>query len=194
MSFCSFIKGVTPKIGKFCFVLTNSVLLKLLFVWISAIIDYATEEAIIPVHLSTDAPSLLNDFGFICAGVSIVDGYKRNAWDNLSDFPSLISLMVSVDVKHHVYLLIWVDGYKLAASEHRGKTVRWLFSESYGVTNYGNGVTNYGSGVTNYGNGWRKDVVNQCFEAALHRGQELCESRGGRPGLPSLINLRFLWT
>ena len=24
--------------------------------------------------------------------------------------------------------------------------------------------------------------------------QELCESRGGRPGLPSLINLRFLWT
>ena len=27
-----------------------------------------------------------------------------------------------------------------------------------------------------------------------HRVQELCESRGGRPGLPSLINLRFLWT
>ena len=27
-----------------------------------------------------------------------------------------------------------------------------------------------------------------------HRAQELCESRGGRPGLPSLINLRFLWT
>ena len=26
------------------------------------------------------------------------------------------------------------------------------------------------------------------------RVQELCESRGGRPGLPSLINLRFLWT
>ena len=26
------------------------------------------------------------------------------------------------------------------------------------------------------------------------RTQELCESRGGRPGLPSLINLRFLWT
>ena len=24
--------------------------------------------------------------------------------------------------------------------------------------------------------------------------QELCESRGGRPGLPSLIYLRFLWT
>ena len=29
----------------------------------------------------------------------------------------------------------------------------------------------------------------------LHgRGQELCESRDGRPGLPSLISLRFLWT
>ena len=26
------------------------------------------------------------------------------------------------------------------------------------------------------------------------RAQELCENRGGRPGLPSLINLRFLWT
>ena len=25
-----------------------------------------------------------------------------------------------------------------------------------------------------------------------HRAQELCESRGGRPGLPSLINLRLL--
>ena len=28
----------------------------------------------------------------------------------------------------------------------------------------------------------------------LFRAQELCESRGGRPGLPSLIRLRFLWT
>ena len=26
------------------------------------------------------------------------------------------------------------------------------------------------------------------------RAQELCESRDGRPGLPSLISLRFLWT
>ena len=26
------------------------------------------------------------------------------------------------------------------------------------------------------------------------RAQELCGSRGGRPGLPSLISLRFLWT
>ena len=31
-------------------------------------------------------------------------------------------------------------------------------------------------------------------ESFLFRAQELCESRGGRPGLPSLINLRFLWT
>ena len=28
----------------------------------------------------------------------------------------------------------------------------------------------------------------------IPRAQELYESRGGRPGLPSLINLRFLWT
>ena len=27
----------------------------------------------------------------------------------------------------------------------------------------------------------------------LFRAQELCESRSGRPGLPSLISLRFLW-
>ena len=26
------------------------------------------------------------------------------------------------------------------------------------------------------------------------RAQELCESRGGRPGLPSLLSPRFLWT
>ena len=26
------------------------------------------------------------------------------------------------------------------------------------------------------------------------RVQDLCESRGGRPGLPSLISLQFLWT
>ena len=29
---------------------------------------------------------------------------------------------------------------------------------------------------------------------ATNRAQELCESRGGRPRLPSLISLRFLWT
>ena len=29
---------------------------------------------------------------------------------------------------------------------------------------------------------------------SLVRVQELCESRGGHPGLPPLINLRFLWT
>ena len=27
-----------------------------------------------------------------------------------------------------------------------------------------------------------------------YRAQELCESRGGGPGFPSLISLRFLWT
>ena len=28
----------------------------------------------------------------------------------------------------------------------------------------------------------------------LFRARELCESRGGRPGFPSLISPRFLWT
>ena len=38
-------------------------------------------------------------------------------------------------------------------------------------------------------------IILQClgFKSAL-RALELCESRGGRPGLPSLINLQFLWT
>ena len=31
-------------------------------------------------------------------------------------------------------------------------------------------------------------------ERPLGRGQKLCESGGGRPGLPSLISPRFLWT
>ena len=38
---------------------------------------------------------------------------------------------------------------------------------------------------------WR---LYQCIRQDCHRAQELCESRGGRPGLPSLINPRFLWT
>ena len=32
--------------------------------------------------------------------------------------------------------------------------------------------------------GERSTVYNICTEALLHRAQELCESRGGRPGLP----------
>ena len=39
----------------------------------------------------------------------------------------------------------------------------------------------------------RGDVV-ELPSLCRHRVQELCESRGGRPGLPSLISLRFLWT
>ena len=42
-------------------------------------------------------------------------------------------------------------------------------------------------------------AVQACIYAARpvrrrHRAQELCKSRGGRPGLPSLISLRFLCT
>ena len=35
-------------------------------------------------------------------------------------------------------------------------------------------------------------VVRRCGGKAHFRAQELCESRGGLPGLPSLISIRFL--
>ena len=34
----------------------------------------------------------------------------------------------------------------------------------------------------------------QAATESNNRAQEYCESRGERPGLPSLLNLRFLWT
>ena len=37
-------------------------------------------------------------------------------------------------------------------------------------------------------------VYQQTQRGPVCRALELCESRGGRPGLPSLISLRFLWT
>ena len=45
---------------------------------------------------------------------------------------------------------------------------------------------------------WRHENLSIHFSRAstvnTRRVQELCESRGGRPGLPSLISLQFLWT
>ena len=38
------------------------------------------------------------------------------------------------------------------------------------------------------------DYTNRYTVTIRIRVQELCESRGGRPGLPSLISLRFMWT
>ena len=49
----------------------------------------------------------------------------------------------------------------------------------------------------------RTDSERRLTQTGLHtqwriargtRAQELCQSRGGRPGFPSLISLRFLWT
>ena len=37
-------------------------------------------------------------------------------------------------------------------------------------------------------------LIGEGRKGGTGRAQELCESRGGRPGLPSLISLRFLWT
>ena len=39
-----------------------------------------------------------------------------------------------------------------------------------------------------------KDPPPPPHRGLVFRAQELCESRGGRLGLPSLISLRFLWT
>ena len=42
------------------------------------------------------------------------------------------------------------------------------------------------------GSGQKRERARE--PSTCHRVQELCESRGGRPGLPSPVNLRFLWT
>ena len=46
------------------------------------------------------------------------------------------------------------------------------------------------------GNVKKKKALCSLYKPSLHLDllQELCESRGGRPGLLSVINLRFLWT
>ena len=41
---------------------------------------------------------------------------------------------------------------------------------------------------------WKDLYKLEGLDLGFVRAQELCESRGGRPGLPSLISLRFLWT
>ena len=41
---------------------------------------------------------------------------------------------------------------------------------------------------------YRQTLKGAQVHAVQFRAQELCESRSGRPGLPSLISLRFLWT
>ena len=41
---------------------------------------------------------------------------------------------------------------------------------------------------------WNISVFNATMQYLTSGAQEVCESRGGRPGLPSLISPRFLWT
>ena len=94
-----------------------------------------------------------------------------------------------------------------------------LLPQSYQYPNLSEGADRVGgqprgdkecpfSGVTKSGRVWRKvsesDARSVRQHLTLHRhhqnrhhqdrAQEVCESRGGRPGLSSLINLRFLWT
>ena len=182
--------------------------------------------------------------------------------------PSLISLMVSVDVKHHVYLLnpdshpIRVclealarsgpDDSRAPACFRSGSD--WSKPDTVSQNQIGSGLVLYNMirsvcGRTQpslkVGNWQRSSCVlpepgpmilahqlasDQAIQigsgSVLHsmtrvvfgrtklnhtrevgsriytrsgpilteRAQELCESRGGRPGLPSLISLRFLWT
>ena len=49
------------------------------------------------------------------------------------------------------------------------------------------------SDLASSGRVWREVPESDARSVGL-RAQELCESRGGRPGLPTLIRLRFLWT
>ena len=52
-----------------------------------------------------------------------------------------------------------------------------------------------GARIGNEVGGWGGGgVQKELFIGYNGRAQELCESGDGRPGLPSLINLRFLWT
>ena len=77
----------------------------------SARIGYATEEALfISAQLSTEAVSALRKVWVLI-----------RLWKQHSAPPSLISLMVSVDVKHHVYLL---DIAPKHAREHETRPLR----------------------------------------------------------------------
>ena len=53
-----------------------------------------------------------------------------------------------------------------------------------------------GKGVRRWGGGGERegDYIPIAALSQPNRAQELCESRGGRPGLPPIISLQFLWT
>ena len=69
-----------------------------------------------------------NDFGFTCAGVSNVGGYKRNVWYNPSCLLHTCSL-----------------------STNEKLSVSWQFFETYGVTNYDSG---WSMDLHNYVSAW----------------------------------------
>ena len=117
--------------------------------------------------------------------------------------PSLISLTVSVDVKHHVYF--YLASPRLETLISLGSALRFvviylllpgrglfittsfvLFSTAFSQLHPRHITMLLGSVLSYY--------IKCLAQIADPRAQELCESRGGRPGLPSLINLRFLWT
>ena len=87
--------------------------------------------------------------------------------------PSLISHLASVDVKQNVLMCAYIVQ---ELCESRG--VPWHWSQF----------------VPNKTTDIRRHEALHHHHRARFRVQELCESRGGRLGLPSLISLGFLWT
>ena len=94
---------------------------------------------------------------------------------------SLINHTVSMDVKHH---------------ERRRRRTSKLGSCVKREVGLGCHSLSHSSPVPNKPHGFcrRQAPWKKKKKKTNDRAQELCESRGGRPGLPSLINLRFLGT
>ena len=70
------------------------------------LVHWATSVPFPPVSLQRQVVCLLLRPVFMCSSQGFLAGVNRSYVIATSDLsPSLISLMVSVDVKHHVYLL-----------------------------------------------------------------------------------------
>ena len=63
-----------------------------------------------------------NEFGFICAGVSNVGGYKRNAvWDNVSIVPNMLLASEDIKQKQNVQCVLSVLNLLLFEHPHQQK-------------------------------------------------------------------------
>ena len=116
--------------------------------------------------------------------------------------------MVSVDIKHHVYLLtsqtfkecanpvrapdLWLKGHGFESLQERQKNFI-LQGQTQMHTNMSDG--GIGTAVKKFrnsywtGTSWGQLWKRRKNESGWIRVQELCESRGGRPGLSFLTSL-----